>query len=407
MTTPSPSIPASSSGKKVLIYYYKFAATPGGSDYLPLLLIAELQQRGCAVTLALDWQSDLQHAADIYHVELDVQSVNVLTIKPAGKFAKKLDSILPFFRIRQLKKLARQADVCISAANLIDFGKPAHHVVFLLRLFGDNAFNDFCQHRPPLSGLPLLKRKLRTFLAESFLRPLLGIRSTRRILADRREHIYVPSRYVADTMRTFYGPFNCTVFYPPTSFDIPPMEAERDPLRVIYLGRIQEEKGISEIIGIVEQARAISDRDIRLHLAGPLTPGAYTEELKRTVSEKPWIRLAGPVYGKEKAAFLLSGTYAIHAERDEAFGISVTEYLKAGCIAIVPDEGGTPEIVANPALTYHTDEDAAQILARLLDDGAFRLEQLEHCRIRAGEFSFDRYLETQHRILDGILERPT
>ena len=391
-------------GAKVLIYYYRFASTLGGGDYLPLLLIAELQKRGCEITLALDWMSDLEKAAGLYHVELDARKVRVLKIKPENGFIGRLDAVLPFYRIRRLKKLAKDADVCISAANMIDFGKPAHHVVFLLRLFGDNAFTDFFQHRPPLSGIPLFKRKLRTAFAESILRPLLGMRSTRKILADAREHIYVPSRYVADTMRAFYGPFNCTVFYPPTSFEIPPTEVERDPLRVIYLGRIQQEKGISEIIGIAERARAISGYDIRLHLAGPVTPGAYTDGLKQTVSEKKWIRMSDPVYGEEKAAFLLSGTYAIHAERDEAFGISVTEYLKAGCIAIVPDEGGTVEIVDNPALTYHNDEDAARILVRLLSDTAFRQEQLKHCLERAADFSFERYMETQQKMLDGILE---
>ncbi len=399
--------PSSSSGpgKKVLIYYYRFVSRLGGSDYLPLLLISELQRRGCDVTLALDWESDLEQAAALYQVELDPKKVIVQVIKPKNEFIAKLDSILPFHRVRRLKKLAKLADVCISTANMIDFGKPAHHVVYMLRLFGDNAFNDFCQHRPPCSGFPRFKRKIRTIIAESILRPLLGVRSTRKILADRREHIYVPSEYVADIMRAFFGPFNCTVFYPPTSFDIAQMYVERDPLRIIYLGRIQQEKGISEIIDIVERARTLSGSDLRLHLAGPLTPGAYTEKLKRDVAEKNWIRLVGPAYGKEKIAFLLGGTYAIHAERDEAFGISVTEYLKAGCIAIVPDEGGTPEVVGNPALTYHTNEDAARILARLLADEPFRRDQLDFCKKRAEDFSFDRYLETQNRILDSILER--
>ncbi len=396
-TSPAP-------GRKILLYYYKFAEKLGGSDYLPLLFIAELQRRGCDVTLALDWESDLEHAAKLYHVDLDVNKVDMCAIKPENKFIAKLDSVLPFYRVRKLKKMAKHADVCISTANMIDFGKPAHHVVYMLRLFGDNAFNDFCRHTPPLSGLPRLKRSIRTLLAEFILRPLLGVRSTRRILADRREHIYVPSQYAADTMRTFFGPFNCTVFYPPTSFDIPPMDVERDPLRVIYLGRIQQEKGISEIVGIVERARSLSGRNIQLHLAGPLTPGAYTEKLKLDVAKKEWVQLVGPVYGQEKAAFLLGGTYAIHAERDEAFGISITEYLKAGCIAIVPDEGGTPEVVGVPALTYHTDEDAAKILAHLLNDEAFRREQMDRCKKRAESFSFERYLETQNKILDSILE---
>ena len=401
-----PSASASGTGPKVLIYYYKFATKLGGSDYLPLLFIAELQQRGCDVTLALDWNSDLEQAANLYHVDLDAKKVRILTVKPKNKTIGRLDSVLPFYRVRQLKKLAKQADICISTANMIDFGKPAHHVVYLMRLFGDNAFNDFCQHRPPLSGIPRLKRRIRNLIAESLLRPLLGVRSTRKILADQRESIYVPSQYVADVMRAFFGPFNCTVFYPPTSFDIPLMEIERDPMRVIYLGRIQQEKGILEIVDIVEQVRKLSALNVCLYLAGPLTPGAYTEKLKRIATEKTWIRLVDPVYGQNKAAFLLSGTYAIHAERDEAFGISITEYLKAGCIPVVPDEGGTPEVVGNPALAYHTNEDAARILARLLTDEAFRLEQLNHCKERALAFSFERYMETQHKILDRILKEP-
>ena len=274
-------------GKKVLVYYYVFGSALGGSEYLPLLFIAELQQRGCDITLALDWKSNLEQAAKRYHVDIDTGTINLLTIKPKCRFLQKLDSILPFYRVWQLKKLAKQADVCISTANMIDFGKPAHHVVYLMRLFGDNAFNDFCQHRPPLTGFPRLKRRIRNMIAESILGPVLGVRSTRRILADQRESIYVPSQYVADTMRAFYGPFNSTVFYPPTSFDIPPMEIERDPMRVIYLGRIQQEKGILELVDIVERARELSARDVRLHLAGPLTPGAYTEKLKRIVAEPP------------------------------------------------------------------------------------------------------------------------
>lgn len=392
------------SGKKVLIYYYMFGNTLGGSDYLPLLFIEELQRRGNSVTLALDWKSDIEHAAKHYGVRIDLQAVNVVLVKPKNDALRQFDAILPFYRVRQLKKLAKHADVCISTANMIDFGKPAHHIVYLMRLFGDNAFCDFFMHRKPLSGLSLFKRKLRTFLAETILRPLLGMRSTRTIIADRREHIYVPSQYVANTMRTFYGDFNCTVFYPPTTFDIPSMEIERVPLRVIYLGRVQKEKGITEIIGIVELARSVSGQDIQLHIAGPLTPGEYADTIKRTVSEKPWVRLIDPVYGDDKAAFLLGGTYAVHARRDEEFGISVAEYLKAGIIPIVPDEGGSMEVVGNPELTYRTDEEAARILARLLVDETFRQKQAGLCKKRAEAFSFEHYLETQHRILDRILD---
>lgn len=89
--------------------------------------------------------------------------------------------------------------------------------------------------------------------------------------------------------------------------------------------------------------------------------------------------------------------------REETFGISITEYLKAGCIPIVPDEGGTMEIVDSPALTYHTNEEAASILAKLLQDDTFHKEQLAHCEERAKAFTMDSYMEKQRQLLDRIL----
>ena len=83
----------------------------------------------------------------------------------------------------------------------------------------------------------------------------------------------------------------------------------------------------------------------------------------------------------------------------------MVEYLKSGCIAIVPDEGGTPEIVASPELAYRTDEDAAQILARLITDDAFRQEQLRHCGERAKFFSRETYFKRQKELVEHMLDQ--
>jgi len=388
--------------KRVLVYYKDFISSIGGGRFLPLLFIAELQKT-CEVTLALNVVSDLEPVAKTTGIPLDCSRLKIVQVMPDREFLRKLDFIIPFFRVRQLKKLSRDADVCISAANMIDFGKPAHHFVFILSQFGDNAFTDYFRHAPPKKGLALFKRKLRTFVAENFLRPLLGVRSPRKIIADPREHIYPTSRYVSDVIRGYYGPFNGTVFYPPTIFETTLKDVERFPLQVNYLGRISQEKCIEDIVLIVEQARKLSGLDFTLKIAGNLVESPYVDRLKQNVAEKPWIQLLGAAYGEDKERFLLSGTFAIHAERDEAFGIVITEYLKAGCIPIVPDEGGTGEIVDSPALTYHTNDDAARILVRLYQDKAFREEQLAHCMERAGMFSLRAYMESQRRLLEGIL----
>jgi glycosyltransferase involved in cell wall biosynthesis len=172
----------------------------------------------------------------------------------------------------------------------------------------------------------------------------------------------------------------------------------------VYIGRIIPEKRITNLIGIVEKARSATSLPITFHLAGRLdqTP-KYGEMLAAMAQERDWLKFVGVQYGDEKSRFLMSGTFAIHAERDEAFGIAVAEYLVAGLIPIVPDEGGTPEVVNSPALSYHTDDDAACILVRLATDDSFREEQRRLCAERAQFFSKDAYLARQGEMLRKIM----
>ena len=388
--------------KRVLIYFSEFNRALGGGEVTPLSFIAELQ-KNCEVTLALNWRSDVAHAAETLKFPVDLDKLEIEYVKPASRFLQKLDAVLPFYRTRRLKQLAKKADICISTVNMFDFGKPAHHFVFLLRQFGDNGFIDYLNGRPPLEGLARFRRQLRTFFAETLLRPLLGMRSTRKILADPRERIYPNSHYVEQLMRSFYGEFNGCVFYPPTVFEFPEKTQERDALKVVVLGHLFPEKRILDIIDLTEHARKLSGKDLKLELAGPLSHSAYVMQIRAVAARKDWLRLVGPRYGEEKAAFLLSGSFAVHAERDESFGIAVTEYLKAGIIPVVPDEGGTCEIVDDPDLSWHTLAEGARILARLVSDASFREERRRHCAERAQRFTRQAYLASQHELLTRIL----
>ncbi len=388
--------------KRVLIYFSEFNRALGGGEVTPLSFIAELQ-KSCEVTLALNWRSDVAHAAETLKFPVDLDKLKIEYVKPASPFLQKLDAVLPFYRTHRLKQLAKKADICISTVNMFDFGKPAHHFVFLLRQFGDNAFSDYLNGRPPLEGMAQLRRKLRTFLAETLLRPLLGMRSTRKILADPRERIYPNSRYVEKLMRSFYGEFNSCVFYPPTVFEFPELPQERDELKIVVLGHLFPEKRLLDIIEMTERARELSGKELKLELAGPRVISSYVEQLEALAAQKSWLKLVGPRYGEEKAAFLLSGSFAVHAERDETFGIAVTEYLKAGVIPVVPDAGGPCEIVDDPDLAWHTVEQGAQILARLVADETFRREKRAHCAERARRFTREAYLASQHELLTRIL----
>ena len=386
---------------KNVLLYYSFGFSFGGGDYLPLTFIAALQKIS-NLTVAVDVAGNIERSSQIFGVDIDFSNLKVVQVTPPDYTPKKHNVFLSLHRFKRLKRLAKEADVCISTASIMDFGKPSHQFINMLA-FGDPAFAAFAQNR----GGPVRERlstRAKRFLSDSVLRPLLGMRSKRDIICDRREHIYPNSRFVEKFMTAFYGPFNSTLFYPPTLFEAEAAAIARDPLKVVYIGRIIPEKRVAELVGIVERARATTGLDIKFQVAGRLNQSpSYGAKLGEMAQARAWLEFMGERYGKDKEQFLLSGSYALHAERLEAFGISVTEYLKAGNIAIVPDEGGSSEVVDSPALSYHTDDEAAAILSRLLTDAAFRESQRQHCARRAAFFSARAYAQRQEQLLREIV----
>ncbi|MBQ4481091.1 MAG: glycosyltransferase [Victivallales bacterium] len=387
--------------KRVLIYFKGFSATPGGSEQRTLLFLSYLQKK-CQVTLALCYASDLERATRTYGIPVDLHNLEVVIVKPRSRLLQWFDNVLPFYRTWKLKKLARQADVCISTMNIADFGRPAHYFIISLTDLGDNAFTDFVLHRRK-SAPARFAQRFRHFVAEHLLRPLLGVRSPRAILHAPGEKIYLNSHFVEQTMRSFYGTFNSDIVYPVTSFQPTMNNVPREPLKVNYLGRIDSGKRILDIIEIVETARRLSGQNLTLDLAGELEDNSYVQAVKAKCASFPWCTLVGKVFGESKERFLLSGTYAIHAQRDEAFGIAITEYLKAGLIPVVPDEGGAPEVVNAPELAYHDNRQAAEILARLVSDGQFREDLQRRCTLRANDFDAQAQHERLRNLMEGIL----
>lgn len=387
---------------KVLLYHKQLTTFLAGGMFQPLIFVAELLKT-CEVTLALNESCDIAKASEVAGIPIDTERLKVVLLDPKEGFLTRHPYMLALCRTRKLKHLAKDADVCISTANVMDFGKPSHHFIYLLSQFGGHAFYDHLMQTKRRTGLRRRFRRLCTALGENVVKPLLGIRPLKKILADRRERVYPTSRYVEGIVRTFCGPFNSEVFYPPTIFDFTRTDIVRDPLSVIYIGRIFPPKRITDIIAIVACARELSGQNLTLRIAGKLPPIPYVETLKKMAEERPWLSLIGPVYEKEKEKFMLSAAYALHAEKDEAFGIAIAEYLKAGNIPLVPDTGGPLEIVDNRSLVFHSNDEAAGILARLLQDADFREEQRRRCAERAKNFTYAAYMARQRKLLAQIV----
>ena len=381
---------------KSVLLYYNFSYPLGGGDFLPLTFASWLQSR-CELTLAVDSETGFRRALEAFGVPLDTERIKIAPLLPNGFNSRSHNFYWSYRRSLRLKRLAAKANICLSAANVIDFGRPAHHFINMLSGV-DHAFS-------AQSGIVRPETSVKHFLVNEVIRPIAGMRSKRRIFADGRERFYSNSKYVHARLTAFYGDFHDTIFYPPTTYE-PEVSAEappREPLRVICLGRISPQKRITDIIDVVERARVLSGRDIKLTVAGPCGNGEYATRIRQIVETRKWITLVDGVFGKAKDTLLRSGCFAVHARRDEEFGIAVTEYLKAGLIPVVPDEGGSCEVVNKPELSYSTNEDAAAKLARLVSDTAFVEVMRRHCQSRAMEFSRSEYEKREGDLLEKIL----
>ena len=386
--------------KSAVVYFTEISKTVGhigGSEMLLFLIIKELQDRGYAVTVALQAGGDVGKGALDYGVDIDVSKVQVVHLSECGKLLRFVDRHLKFLWQWRLRRLGPKFDVCISCANPVDFGRPGIHFVYILTL--DIKFKAYFWGKDQ-STLKGFRTKL-VYAKDVIVAFLTRVRMPARIVRDSREVVLANSNYAKSCIESYYKCHIHDAFYPPTVF-VPICNVNSGVYDVAYIGRFQPEKRVASLIEIVKRARDISGIDFRLRLAGHCPNVAEGLPIRELAAKYSWIKLEGTVVGEAKAKFLSECCFAIHGCKVEAFGISVTEYLKAGLIPVVPREGGSSEVVGLEDLVYDSDDVAADILVRLVKDKEFYDRCAAYCRERAKVFLADGYLERQMRLLDEL-----
>ena len=164
--------------KRVLLYYRYFRSL-GGGEIMPICFASALQKT-CKVTLALDWSNGLDRAASKLDLPLGNENLDVIQLMPVGTSPAQQSMKLSVARSRVLKRLSKECDVCISLANPIDFGCPAHHFITNITV-GDEDFTNFALGigRSPLST------KIKNAILNHTLRPFFGMSSKRRLRSMR------------------------------------------------------------------------------------------------------------------------------------------------------------------------------------------------------------------------------
>ncbi len=211
----------------------------------------------------------------------------------------------------------------------------------------------------------------------------------------------VNSDWTGTHLERFLGVSARTV-YPPVVNPRPgrPWPERRNAF--LAVGRISPEKEYERVMRIL--ARVRTRHDITLTVVGTHDRHArrYLASLKALAeSLGPWIDFQDNVTRDELAELMASCRYGIHGMREEHFGMAPAEMARAGMIVWVPDGGGQVEIVGGePALTYRSDEDARDKIARTLDSESEQ-QRLRSLLARSGErFSADTFMREIRAVVD-------
>ena len=181
---------------------------------------------------------------------------------------------------------------------------------------------------------------------------------------------------------------------------------------ILFVGRISPEKGLDLLL---ESMPIIQNRvrDVKLLVAGSLTDGPYTEQLKSIISK---LRLHNVIFtggidviDELPKVYAACNVFCSPSVHGEAFGNVAVEAMASGKPVVVTRSGGFPEIVENgkvgTIITKMRKEELAQAIIEILESEILQKKMGTAARKRAEEsFSWDsaanRYLKLYKEVIE-------
>ena len=173
-----------------------------------------------------------------------------------------------------------------------------------------------------------------------------GFAAAARVLAVShfiREHVEQRYPGVAGKSRTVYNGVDGDLFHPDGDADEPP---------ILYVGRVEERKGVHVLVQAFEQVISKQRPRSRLRIVGPhsywdAAPSPYYRTLQQRCEGNPRIELRGPTSDDRELAGLYrdAAVSVVPSVFPEALGLTSLEAQASGVPVVVSDAGGLPETV--------------------------------------------------------------
>jgi spore coat protein SA len=224
-----------------------------------------------------------------------------------------------------------------------------------------------------------------------------GFRACSRVLCVSdfiRRHTVQEFPLTETVATTFYNGVDVATFRPGSGAPI-------GSPRIVYVGRVEERKGVHVLLDAFERVVNLQAPDVRLLIVGPYSywnaqPTPFYREVCRRAAANSRIELREPTFNDGAlAATYRSGTIAVvPSVFPEALGLTALEAQASGVPVVVSDAGGLPETVAPGESGLVVEHGNAQRLAdamlQLLRDEPRRLAMAASARLWAvTRFSWD------------------
>lgn len=198
--------------------------------------------------------------------------------------------------------------------------------------------------------------------------------------------------------------------YPPVTASSRTLPWELREDHFVCIGRFQARKRMDWVISILRKVRE-QHRRIRLHLIGTRDQGReaarYYRMLRELVAaDREWVRLHEDLPRTNMLELMGRSRYAIHALKEEHFGLAPAEALMAGCIPFVHDSGGQVEIVGGEPLLCYRDQEATEKIGAVL--GSKRIQNALRTSLaqRRSLFTVERFVEGLQEAVRSALATP-
>lgn len=177
-----------------------------------------------------------------------------------------------------------------------------------------------------------------------------------------------------------------------------------DCLTVGVVSRLEEIKGMDLVVPSFSRvALSPSGRRVRLLVVGDGSLRSMMEQQARDLGVAHCVEFAG-----RQGADTLQGYYdridiLLMPSRSEGFGLTAIEGMARGCVPLVADVGGLPEVVTADCGVLHAPADATHLAAQLAELAAAPAERLtalsRAARTRAADFTAPHFSARLRRAL--------